>query len=130
MNFETKVGHCMAASENLNVKQTSRNTSVRRTCPINFDQVRRFFIPDRSKCPAFIQAACIQNGVAKAAKPGKKRKERAEQQKDEKNRPETKFNEKWKQDHESLVYDREEMKMHCTECAHFYGEKIKKQKVS
>jgi hypothetical protein len=32
---------------------------------------------------------------------------------------------KWKQDRESLVYDREEMKMSCTDCADFYGEKIK-----
>jgi hypothetical protein len=60
-------------------QQTSRNTSVRRTCPINFNQVRQFFIPDRSDCPAFIQAACIQNGVAKGAKPGNNRKYTSEE---------------------------------------------------
>jgi hypothetical protein len=55
--------------------------------------------------------------------------ERAEQHfKDEKNRSETKFNEKWKQDRESLVYDREEMKMSCTDCADFNGEIIKTEK--
>jgi hypothetical protein len=60
--------------------QTSRNTSVRRTCPINFDQVRRVFIPDRSDRPAFIQAACIQNGVAKGAKPLKNKNSTSEEQ--------------------------------------------------
>jgi hypothetical protein len=29
---------------------------------------------------------------------------------------------KWKQDLESLVYDREEMTMRCMDCADFYGE--------
>jgi hypothetical protein len=59
--------------------QTSRNTLVRQACPINFDQVQQFFIPDRSDCPAFIQAACIQNVVAKGAKPRKNRKSTSEE---------------------------------------------------
>jgi hypothetical protein len=42
---------------------------------------------------------------------------------------ETKFNEKWKQDRELLVYDKEEMKMSCSVCADFYGKKLKLKSV-
>jgi hypothetical protein len=37
---------------------------------------------------------------------------------------------KWKQYCKSLVYDREEMKMRCTDCADFFGEKKTNRKVS
>jgi hypothetical protein len=44
-------------------------------------------------------------------------------------RPETKFYEKWKQDHEWLVYNMEGVKMPCKDCADFHGKKIKTKKV-
>ncbi|XP_060563106.1 uncharacterized protein LOC132722601 [Ruditapes philippinarum] len=51
--------------------------------------------------------------------------ERAEMKKRyENNRTERKFNEKWKQGREWLVYDTEKGNMRCAECGDYYSEKI------